>query len=187
MVNRTSFHCERIHCQIGIGQWTAAIAERAHIWNWGHERLDSNRADTPKTIAREFKLGSPRWWNLPIIQSLINDLHFAFYGYSFQDVVKDFLFTQLRDRADDFLNLVILRLDNMNLFETGRPISHVFADIIACLVFLRERAGMKEDRSSITDQVLEIVALREWFWHGKFGKKNFRLLSLLQTANLTFG
>lgn len=86
---------------------------------------------------------------------------------------NDHLFRRLRDRANDFLNHVILRLDSQNLFETGRPVSHIFADIIACLVFLRERAGMKDDRSSITEQVYEIVHLREQFWHDEFGKKNY--------------
>ena len=76
---------------------------------------------------------------------------------------------QLRDCANGFLNHIILRFDSQHLFETGRPISHVFADIIACLFLLREKAGVRDDTSTVTDQIHEIVALREWFWHSKLG------------------
>jgi hypothetical protein len=172
ITGRTSFDYKRIHCEVGRREWTQVNAELAHIWNWGNDTLDLPYANTPKAIARKFKALSPPWWNLLIIQSLINDLHFALYGTRFQDIEPDSLFLRLRACANDFLNLVILRLDSQHLFETGRPISHVFVDIIACLFFLREKAGMKDDKSSIIDQVYEIVALREWFWHIKFSKKN---------------
>lgn len=96
-------------------------------------------------------------------------MHFAFYSYRFQDVQDDSLFIQLSDCANGFLNHIILHFDNQHLFKTGRPISHIFADIIACVFFLREKAGHRNDKSTVTDQVHEIVALREWFWHSKLG------------------
>lgn len=98
-------------------------------------------------------------------------MHFAFYNDRFQDVQNDSLFMQLRECADGFLNHIILRFDSQELFKTGRPISHIFADIIACLLLLREKVGVRDDKSTVTDRIHEIVALREWFWHEKLGMK----------------
>jgi hypothetical protein len=101
---------------------------------------------------------------------LINDLHDALYGRRFKDV-EEFspLFNCLLDRANAFLNHILLCFDSQQLFETGRPISHIVVDIIACVNYLREKAEMKSDKSIRSDQIHEITALREWFWHSKLG------------------
>ena len=166
---RVPFDNTRVDCQVDNDRWTADLAARAYNWNWGNKGVDADQTKTPKAIAIEFKSHPPPWWNVPIIQSLLNDLHFAFYNCRFQDAESDSLFIQLRDCANGFLNHIILRFDSQHLFETGRAISHVFADIIACVSLLHEKAGRKDDKSTVKDQIHEIVALREWFWHSKLG------------------
>ena len=122
------------------------------------------RDDTPKGIATstDFKYHRPPCqFYLPINQSLIDDLRKAFYDNRFNERVNGPLFQQLLDRANGFLRHVILRFDNQRLFETGRPISHIFADIIACLSLLRDKAAMETEDNNHVD---EIVTLRKQFW-----------------------
>ena len=96
--------------------------------------------------AEHFKSRSE--WKLPIFQSLIKDLHSALYKGRFNDGQSDSsLFVDLQGLANGFLNHIILRLDDWELFETGRPISHIFVDIIACIDFLRTKTKTKDDTS----------------------------------------
>jgi hypothetical protein len=163
------FNDQQIRYPVEIDQWTCATAAHAHIWNWGNEMVDASTVRSPQTIANEFKFR--QLWNLPIDQSLINDLQYSLYDFRFQDADNGSLYGRLRHHACYFLDVIILRLDSQTLFETGRPISHVIADIIACLAFLREKAGKRDDATSYKEQVHEIMDMRENFWKGLFGKK----------------
>jgi hypothetical protein len=148
--------------------WTSDHVARSHIWLWGSQGNSPN--DTPSAVAAEFKSREPKSWNLPIIQSLIKDLHASLYGERFKDVeALSPLFNCLRDRAEGFINHILISFDSQQFFETGRPISHIVVDIIACVNYLREKAEMKNDKSIASDQTYEITALREWFWHSKLG------------------
>src|SRR5438045_8684013 len=78
-----SFDNERIHCQVGQGQWTTEHSRKAEIWNWGNAGSGRVAAtDNPKAIATstDFKLHQRPWkFNLPINQSLVADVGKALY------------------------------------------------------------------------------------------------------------
>lgn len=161
------FDNKRVTCQVDKDHWTSNCERRAHIWNWGAQQTSAT--ETPSAIATEFKSQMPRFWNLPIIQSLIKDLHVALYGQLFQDRETSPFFECLTNRANGFLNYILLIFDHQKLFESGRPISHIIVDIIASVNYLRDKAEMKDDASDIDDQLLEFKTERKLFWKGKLG------------------
>jgi hypothetical protein len=153
--------------------WTSELATKAQIWNWGSQGLDS--IINPKAVAKQLTESRPKRWNLPILQSLIDDLHDALYEKRFRDSEqRSPLFRSLSDVADGFVNHIILELHANAFFESGRPIAHIFADLIACILFLKELAGRSDDSSSQADQLQEIQALRERFWRNKFGTHHWK-------------
>jgi hypothetical protein len=135
---------DRVPCR---GPWTIEDKKCAEIWNWGGLAVDEvNQACTLMAKAKYFKSQSE--WKLPICQSLLKDLHCALYKRRFDDGQSNSsLIEDLEGLANGFLNHIILRLDDRKLFETGRPISHIFVDIKACIDFLRTKAKCKDDVS----------------------------------------
>lgn len=170
------FDNERVTCRINENRWTSTCEERAHIWNWGAQ--ETGPTDAPSAIATEFKSGMPKFWNLPIIQSLIDDLHVVLYDHLFQDNESSPFFKCLRNCASGFLNYILLSLDSQKLFESGRPIAHIIVDSIASINYLRKKAGMKDDASCLPDQILEFTIERKSFWKGKLGRPTFQKISL---------
>jgi hypothetical protein len=119
----------------------------------------------PRDVAKQLKESGT--WNLPIVQSLIHDLHDVLYDQRLQDSAKQsYLFKKLEATCDGFLNHIIIVLQNKALFESGRPLAHIFVDIIACIRFLRKLAGNAEDDS---DQLPIFEKLRRLSWREKFG------------------
>lgn len=109
----------------------------------------------------------PKYYNLPITTTLVQDLHAALYRQRLQDEEqKSPVFKCLKDRADEFLDYILLSFDHENFFETGRPISHTVLDIIACVSYLRKKAEMENDQSCMSTEFSE---LRSLFWKGKLG------------------
>jgi hypothetical protein len=112
----------------------------------------------------------PKYYNLPVTTTLIQDLHAALYRQRLQDQEPNSaVFKCLKDRAEEFLDYILLSFDHENYFETGRPISHTVLDIMACVEYLREKAGMEKDRSCMTSEFPE---RRVHFWKGKLGTQH---------------
>ena len=155
----TSFQNNRFRCRIDVAGWGAELSATAEVLNWG-----TNFELTPREAANQIKQSGT--WNLPIVQSLIHDLHDSLYGQRLQDSVQAPLFTHLEAICNGFLNHIILALDKKGLFESGRPVAHVFVDIIACIRFLRELARNSDDES---DQFPKLEELQRLFWRDKFG------------------
>jgi hypothetical protein len=99
---------------------------------------------------------------------LLDDLRHAFYERRFQVVESNsYFFNHLRDHANGFVNHILLQFDKQGLFESGRPIAHIFVDIIASLSLLRRKASHETDKTTITEQVCEFETERKTYWHGK--------------------
>lgn len=140
--------------------WTADDKERAEIWNWGKTVGGvGDPSKTSKSCAEELR--SERPWKLPISKWLLKALNSALYGHRFQDQCPGRLFDLLQAQANGFLNHIILRLDDGELFVTGRPISHIIVDVIAIISFLRREAIYKNDNKT---QVSRIFKSRTRFW-----------------------
>lgn len=161
-VKQLPFDAERVVCEVGKDGWNAELVVRADLWNWGDPT-----STTLGAVAGAFKF---QRWNLVVIESLLTDLHLAFYGQRFQVVeYGSALFTHLCDHANGFLDFILLHFDSHSLFQTGRPIAHIVADIMACIAFLREEAGNKYASSSCTEQVRKIEKRRKDFWYSRLG------------------
>jgi hypothetical protein len=161
----TSFGNKRFPCRIGAAGWTAELSSQADILNWGKSMAGPNTRFTPRNVAKQFQESG--MWNLPIVQSLIHDLHGVLYGQRLQDSVEQSpLFKDLDATCNGFLNHIILALQTKALFESARPVAHIFVDIIACIRFLRKLAGNANDES---DQLQRFEELQQRFWSEKFG------------------
>jgi hypothetical protein len=143
---------------------TPAEQTQANVWNWGD---GPNVAYTPTTSATYFKQKS----QLLIDYSLFADLETSLYRGVFSQRKESPLYCALREISDGFLFLMILRLDELqgpgNIF-TGRPISHVFSDIVACVDFLRRRAALKPGQQTCyATEYKTLSNSRKTFWHSK--------------------
>jgi hypothetical protein len=138
----------------------------ACMWNWGSRRANQ----TPRTIASHFKTATT--FNLVIDQSLVEDLTSALcFPERFQRGLpaaeRTKLFQHLFKRSEEFVNAIILRLDERELFESGRPIAHVFSDVVGCISFLRNQAAKEDSQMSSSDEFEDFERLRRLFWWDK--------------------
>lgn len=107
-----------------------------------------------QAACRHFKHKPDPWtWRLPIAEKLIQSLYFALYNGRFEMEGRgSYLFQLLKRHSDGYMEKIILHLDSRNLFGKGRPISHVFMDLIACITFLRDEAGEVKKRKPVEVQ-----------------------------------
>ena len=166
------FDNKRVPCQRGSDRWTEELEAKAEVWNWGNRETTAGVGHitfSPLDVSRDLKSTVPRTHNLPVCQSLVDDLHSKLFPEFFDDYVHNStLFARLYNHASQLLNHIILHLDGQNLFETGRPISHLFADMIACIHFLRNKVGMVDEPGNMNKDVHEITDARTAFWKGIF-------------------
>jgi hypothetical protein len=99
---------------------------------------------------------------------LIDDLQLSLFGDRLDSFVpgahKSPLFTSLKEKANEFIDAIILHFREVDLFHTGRPIAHVFADLIGCVTFLR---GHEAKDQQITRQFF--IDMRSSFWKENMG------------------
>lgn len=193
---------ETADCDI-MSDWATRF-EDVKIWNWGNpadiSTTGGNAQDTegaaqqaevtpdalgpvtdrctPRRVAR-------RMAGLPIHGSLLSALMFALFNDRFgaPSSILDFrssesmLFNLLDQIANEYMRHIILRLRGEGLFRTGRPISHVFLDIIACVKSLKALAKREGPSNEGTERKLFCAARKE-FWKVKLGLYIFPLSSL---------
>jgi hypothetical protein len=132
---------------------------------------------TPHIIAHYMaSLGPDCPWSLPIHESLLTALTFALFEDRFgaPSSTLDFrssqskLFNLLNQIANEYMRHIILRLRGENLFKTGRPISHVFLDIIDCVKSIKDLAK-KEDPGDEGKERAKFCDSRDEFWKPKLG------------------
>lgn len=141
-----------------------SVKSRAFIWNWGCD----HETDNPGLIAWEFKTEHQV---LLIDTSLIDDLRVSLFADRFDSIVPEanmsHLYRSLRENTYQLINAIILHLDEVGMFESGRPVSHIFADVIACISFLRQLArGKRKGKKIVSDKFL---VSRTGFWGKKLG------------------
>ena len=99
--------------------------------------------------------------------SLYDDLETCLYARRFVPEESSPLFMALHKAAKRFIFSMILRMEERNVFNV-RPIAHVFADIIACVSFIRKTVALgNEDQCSYSEECDNISKLREDFWDQK--------------------
>jgi hypothetical protein len=97
--------------------------------------------------------------------SLYNDLEYCLYTCRFVPEESSPLFIALHKEAKRFVFSMILRMEERNVFNF-RPISHVIADIIACVSFTRETVALENEKQChYAEEWDKISKLREEFWH----------------------
>lgn len=162
--------CVLTDTQIGNGVSNQQVLELACFWNWGGVCAGY----TQLSVARYFKSERETTLNLVLDHSLVESLRSALtFSERFRPGLpaaeKTELFKQLHKKADQFINAIILRLDEKKRFESGRPISHVVADIIACIAFLKDQAGVNDSKINSSQEYKKIEHLRRCFWLKKLG------------------
>jgi hypothetical protein len=160
--------CTLTGTQNGNSNSDQQATKLAHFWNWGGE----SEGQTQISVAQSIKWHTK--FNLVIDQSLIESLALALsFPERFQKRLpaaeRTRLFQLLSKKADEFIDALILRLDEKKVFETGRPISHVFADMIGCITFLKEQARTDGSKISTSKEFAEIEELRRCFWWQTLG------------------
>lgn len=165
------FGNEYIPCQGDL--WTDADFQAAEIWTWGTitskkgKEVSGATGDGPAKACKHFRDRGTHW-PLPIHQSLLKDLGTALYGNRLEpERLRSKLYAQLQTNARGFMRHLILQLSagEEKLFESGRPLCHVFVDIIACITFLKRRAGdEKEKEMSLKEMHIDICTDRKEFW-----------------------
>lgn len=134
--------------------------ELARVWNWG---VATSTTNTPATVASYFK-SKPNPVSLLVDYSLYSDLESCFYAHRFVPEVLSPLFKALHKEAKRFIFSMILRMEERNVFNL-RPISHVIADIIACVSFTRETVALGDEKQChFSEEWDKISKLREEFW-----------------------
>jgi hypothetical protein len=137
----------------------------ARIWNWGGN-------ENVASIAKTFKIDQ----GVVIIDSsLTDDLYFSLFDDRLDSIIpeanKSFLFASLKNRSREFVNVFVLHLDELGMFETGRPIAHVFSDLIACITFLRKRATREIIDKKHDSDIFQMSRIE--FWEEKLGMHPF--------------
>ena len=123
---------------------------------------------TPRSIALRIK-GTNAVPSLPVHKSLLHALSFALFGSRFDSKTTiSGLFQLLEGIASGYTRYLIHRIDMKKLFETGRPISHVFLDVIASVTFMKDLAKMDKKETELP----KFWAERQTFWKGKFGSSD---------------
>jgi len=176
--------------------------EDIKIWNWGQARVTDTQArqrnpeqgtaapqepeqptakdQTPRSIAQRIKrLNAAAVPSLPVHKSLLHALRFALFGSRF-DSKTDFsdLFNHLEGIAWGYTRYLIHVFDMKKLFQTGRPNSHVFLDVIASVTFMKDLAKM-DGPSSRETELARFWAERQTFWKGKLGSSDICYLNVL--------
>ena len=95
------------------------------------------------------------------------------------------LYVSMREIATRFVFLIILRMEELRDVIINRPISHVFADIMACVKFLRETAALDwEKQIGYEDEYQRLTKRRERFWKRILTTAGtFQIPGLNKTAN----
>jgi hypothetical protein len=140
----------------------------ASMWNWGAHCADH----TQKTVASHFKTATT--FNLVVDQSLVKDLASALcfperFHIGLPAAERTTLYSRLFTMSEEFINTIILRLDERGLFESGRPIAHVFSDVISCISFLRSQAENEDSGMSSSDEFKKFERFRKSFWQRCYG------------------
>jgi hypothetical protein len=145
----------------------------ADVWNWGKSVAGKEKAESLRATAKRFR--SEGRWTLPISTVLIRALYFSLYNCRFRDEQPGPLFGALQAQAKGFSNHIILRLDDLGLFETGRPIAHIIVDVIECISFLRQEA--KDENDEKNQNILErgFVKSRKRFWWKTLSMSPFQI------------
>jgi len=145
------------------------------IWNWGQARVTDTQnrqrnpvqgtaVQTPRSIALPNAV--------PVHKSLLHALRFALFGSRFDSktAISD-LFNHLEGIAWGYTRYLIHVLDMKKLFQTGRPISHVFLDVIASVTFMKDLAKM-DGSSNKETELARFWAERQTIWKGKLGSSD---------------
>jgi hypothetical protein len=153
--------------------WTDADFQAAQIWTWGTVTSKKGKeaigatGNSPAMACKHFRDRGTHW-PLPIHQSLLKALETALYGNRLKpERLRSKLYAQLQCNARGFMRHLILKLGagEEKLFESGRPLCHVFVDIIACITFLKRRAGDEnENETSLKEMHIDICTERKEFW-----------------------
>ena len=165
-LDRTAFincHC---HWSQGTHDPNTSASDKAlaYTWNWGDR---NDEPHTPASIAGRFKKR-----NLLLVDnSLIDDLGFSLFADRLNSIIAEanysIVYKSLKGKSRELINAIILHLDEIHLFETGRPIDHIFADLIACISFLRQRVGSRGIGKKSPSE--KFLASRKCFWERKLG------------------
>jgi hypothetical protein len=135
----------------------------ADLWNWGKsEDGQKNLAKDLKAIAKRFR--SEGRWRLPISIVLLRALYASLYSCRLDNEQSGALFKALQLQAQGFSNHIIRRLDDLGLFESGRPIAHIIVDAIQCISFLRQKAKDENDGRNKNNLQTGFVKSRTRFW-----------------------
>jgi len=144
----------------------------AYLWNWGSDQPEHN----PQAFHHFFRSQNGRnKGNLIVDHSLIGDLESTLYtDHRFlgglPEANTSCLFKKLQSFGEHFASAMILRLDERGLYLQGRPIAHVFADVIDIVRFLREKMGIDDDQTSNSILTRLVVQRRKAFWKRVFSK-----------------
>jgi hypothetical protein len=187
------FGNEAANCE-SMTDWATSL-EDVKIWNWGNStdisttggnaegpevpvpvgeqqhRTPAAKRPTPWTVAESLGPGSDHSWSLAIHDSLLTALKFALFGDRFDvssSIPESILFNKLDRIANEYMRYIILRLSDENLFKTGRPISHVFVDVIACVKVLKALIK-SEDPSNEGIERTRFCTDRKEFWKINLG------------------
>ena len=140
----------------------------AQIWNWGGNHDTNTPASVSEYFKREKKI-------LLVDISMVADLHLSLFSDRLDFIVpeaeRSILFTSLKQKCKEFVNAIIAHLDELRVFETGRPIVHCFSDLIECISFLRKTA--RQQKKNIKPGSEIFLASRISFWQKKLGIYHF--------------
>ena len=141
------------------GEMTMNNKRLAQIWNWGGNHDTHTTASVAEYFQRE-------QGTLLVDTSIVDDLHLCLFSdrldSSVPEAKKSSLFTTLKWKSDEFVNTIIAHLDELHMFETGRPIAHCFSDIIDCISFLRKTARQQRKNMKPASEVF--ISSRISFW-----------------------
>jgi hypothetical protein len=164
------------------------VEQLAYIWNWG----DSKAEITSLSISSVFKSAQNTPHNLFIAKSLITDLHSVLYvnrrfsEEGLSEGAGSEAFVQFIDWASRFIDAIIVRLDELHIFEAGRPIAHVISDVIACIKIVRDKATKGDNDSGLLNDLTE---QRKGYWQTIFRRfsLNFPLTVIRKSRQRSLG
>ena len=145
----------------------------AQIWNWG----ENHDTRTPASVAEHFK----REQGILLVDtSMVDDLHLSLFSDRLDFIVpaanKSILFMSLKQKCNEFVNAIIVHLDELHMFETGRPVAHCFSDLIDCISFLRKSA--RQQRKNMKPASDIFLDSRISFWQRNLGIYSFMQVNI---------
>lgn len=168
--------------EIAIRNRQYTVEQLASIWNWG----DSEAKVSSITISNVFKSAQNIPHKLFISKSLITDLHSVLYvnrrfsEEGLSEGAGSGAFIQFIDQASRFIDAIIVRLDELHIFEAGRPIAHVISDVVACVQILRDKATREDNKSGI---LTDLTNQRKQYWQGILRRFSFHFaLTIIRTS-----